>query len=62
MLLYAGLRESQWHSGPPTCPRGSLGAKRNAAVAAARGELMVVADDDDYFAPSRLRTQAMNSN
>ena len=38
--------------------RARLGAKRNAAVGAARGELVVVADDDDYYAPSRLRAQA----
>ena len=39
--------------------RARLGAKRNAAVGAARGELVVVADDDDYYAPSRLRAQAV---
>lgn len=35
-----------------------LGAKRNAAVRRARGDLVFVWDDDDYFSPSRLETQA----
>ena len=32
--------------------------ERNAAVRRARGDLVFVWDDDDYFSPSRLRTQA----
>jgi hypothetical protein len=35
----------------------SVGAKRNRAVEAARGELVVHWDDDDWYAPQRLRRQ-----
>jgi glycosyltransferase involved in cell wall biosynthesis len=35
----------------------SIGAKRNRACAAAAGELVAHWDDDDWYAPSRLRTQ-----
>jgi glycosyltransferase involved in cell wall biosynthesis len=35
----------------------SIGAKRNRACAAARGELIVHWDDDDWYAPERLRRQ-----
>ena len=35
-----------------------LGAKRNACLARATGELVATWDDDDYFAPNRLRAQA----
>ena len=38
-------------------PGLSLGAKRNAACAAARGELIVHWDDDDWSAPQRLEVQ-----
>jgi len=40
------------------CPAGlSLGAKRNFACAAAGGELLAHWDDDDWYAPDRLRRQ-----
>ncbi|WP_176256703.1 glycosyltransferase family 9 protein [Derxia lacustris] len=40
------------------CPPGlRLGAKRNLACAAARGELLAHWDDDDWQAPDRLRRQ-----
>jgi O-antigen biosynthesis protein len=35
----------------------SIGAKRNRACAAAAGELIVHWDDDDWYAPARLRRQ-----
>src|SRR6266542_5244313 len=35
----------------------SLGAKRNACVAAARGGLIAHWDDDDWYAPDRLARQ-----
>lgn len=35
----------------------SIGAKRNRACALARGELIVHWDDDDWYAPARLRRQ-----
>ena len=35
----------------------SIGAKRNRACAAARGALIAQWDDDDWYAPSRLRAQ-----
>ena len=38
--------------------RQRLGAKRNACLARATGELVATWDDDDYFAPKRLRAQA----
>jgi len=39
-------------------PRGeSIGAKRNRACAAAGGELIAHWDDDDWYAPARLRRQ-----
>jgi hypothetical protein len=38
--------------------RQRLGAKRNACLARATGELVATWDDDDYFAPNRLRAQA----
>ena len=38
--------------------RCRLGRKRNAAVRRARGDLVFVWDDDDYFGPKRLATQA----
>lgn len=40
------------------CPGGmSLGAKRNFACRAARGDLLAHWDDDDWYAPDRLRRQ-----
>ena len=39
--------------------RQRLGAKRNACLRRATGELIATWDDDDYFAPSRLRAQAV---
>lgn len=39
-------------------PRGeSIGAKRNRGIADAHGELVAQWDDDDWYAPSRLRRQ-----
>jgi glycosyltransferase involved in cell wall biosynthesis len=38
-------------------PRAPVGAKRNAACAAARGEVIIHWDDDDWYAPWRLRYQ-----
>ena len=38
--------------------RQRLGAKRNACLRRATGELVATWDDDDYFAPNRLRAQA----
>jgi glycosyltransferase involved in cell wall biosynthesis len=35
----------------------SVGTKRNVACAQARGEIIVHWDDDDWYAPSRVRTQ-----
>ena len=35
----------------------SIGAKRNRACALARGEVIVHWDDDDWYAPARLRSQ-----
>jgi glycosyltransferase involved in cell wall biosynthesis len=41
-----------------TCPEGlTLGAKRNLACEAARGEILVHWDDDDLYAPDRLIRQ-----
>ncbi|MDQ6867045.1 MAG: glycosyltransferase [Pseudomonadota bacterium] len=37
--------------------RQPLGAKRNAACAEARGDIILHWDDDDWYAPSRIRTQ-----
>jgi glycosyltransferase involved in cell wall biosynthesis len=45
-VRYVGLRD-----------RLRLGAKRNAAVEASRGEIMVHWDDDDWMDRSRVRTQ-----
>lgn len=39
--------------------RASIGAKRNLACAEARGEIIAHWDDDDWYAPDRLRYQAM---
>ena len=39
--------------------RQRLGAKRNACLRRASGELVATWDDDDYFAPNRLRAQAV---
>lgn len=39
--------------------RLSIGAKRNLACAEARGEIIAHWDDDDWYAPNRLRHQAM---
>ena len=36
---------------------GSLGTKRNAACAAARGDIILHWDDDDWYAPHRVRAQ-----
>jgi glycosyltransferase involved in cell wall biosynthesis len=38
--------------------RLSIGAKRNLACRAARGELIAQWDDDDWYAPGRLSAQA----
>ena len=38
-------------------PGESIGAKRNRAVTAARGDYVVHWDDDDWYAPERLRRQ-----
>ena len=38
-------------------PDESIGAKRNRGCELARGQVVVQWDDDDWFAPSRLRTQ-----
>ena len=40
-----------WHETPG---RLSLGAKRNLSNALAKGEVMVVMDDDDFYPPSRI--------
>lgn len=40
--------------------RRSLGAKRNEACAAARGEIILHWDDDDWYAPWRVRYQVEN--
>ena len=37
--------------------RASIGAKRNAACEAARGEFIAHWDDDDWYSPARLRRQ-----
>ncbi|MDA9504184.1 hypothetical protein XI09_05280 [Bradyrhizobium sp. CCBAU 11386] len=37
--------------------RQTLGAKRNAACAEARGDIILHWDDDDWYAPSRITTQ-----
>ena len=42
--------------------RQRLGAKRNACLRRASGELVATWDDDDYFAPNRLRAQAVELN
>jgi O-antigen biosynthesis protein len=39
-------------------PRASIGAKRNRACAEARGAIIAHWDDDDWYAPHRLRCQA----
>lgn len=39
--------------------RLSIGAKRNLACAKSRGEIIAHWDDDDWYAPNRLRHQAM---
>jgi hypothetical protein len=39
-----------WHTGAPI----TLGAKRNAMNARARGDVLVYLDDDDYYPPSRI--------
>lgn len=38
-------------------PRMSVGAKRNEGCAAARGEIVALWDDDDWYAPTRLERQ-----
>lgn len=43
---------------PPDPERGRLGTKRNVAVEAARGEVIAIWDDDDFYAPQRLRRQS----
>lgn len=43
---------------PPVPRRAALGAKRNAALSVATGELVAVWDDDDFYSPCRLRQQA----
>jgi glycosyltransferase involved in cell wall biosynthesis len=40
--------------------RRSLGAKRNEACAAAQGDIILHWDDDDWYAPTRLRYQVGN--
>ena len=40
-----------------TAPGLSLGAKRNAACEAARGDVILHWDDDDWYAPGRIRRQ-----
>jgi len=56
----------EWHSRLPDDPRicflrvsrdESIGAKRNRACAEAHGEIIVHWDDDDWYAPHRLRAQ-----
>ncbi|MFN7678961.1 MAG: glycosyltransferase family 2 protein, partial [Cyanobacteriota bacterium] len=47
----AGIRVV-WHE-PAT--RMTLGAKRNLANSLARGEVIVVLDDDDFYPPTRIR-------
>ncbi|HYK05718.1 MAG TPA: glycosyltransferase [Thermoanaerobaculia bacterium] len=37
--------------------RATIGAKRNAGAAAATGEILVLWDDDDWYAPSRIERQ-----
>ena len=37
----------------------SLGEKRNIACALARGEILCIWDDDDWYAPARLRCQVL---
>jgi len=39
--------------------RASIGAKRNLACAHARGEIIAHWDDDDWYAPDRMRYQVM---
>lgn len=41
------------------CPRSTIGAKRNLACENARGEIIAHWDDDDWYAPNRLRYQVM---
>jgi O-antigen biosynthesis protein len=38
-------------------PKATVGGKRNAACRAARGELILHWDDDDWYPPSRIRRQ-----
>lgn len=45
----------RWQAVPPGM---SIGAKRNLAVQHARGEIVAQWDDDDWYAPQRLRVQA----
>jgi hypothetical protein len=45
------------HAAPLPC-RARLGAKRNAAAGVARGDVVAIWDDDDFYSPSRLRLQA----
>ena len=44
---------------PPTPGRHSIGALRQAAVRAAKGEVVVHWDDDDLYAPERIERQAL---
>ncbi|MFL5542866.1 MAG: glycosyltransferase, partial [Longimicrobiaceae bacterium] len=45
----------RWEAVPPGM---SIGAKRNLAVQRARGDIVAQWDDDDWYAPRRLRAQA----
>ncbi|MFL5381779.1 MAG: glycosyltransferase [Longimicrobiaceae bacterium] len=45
----------RWETVPPGT---SIGAKRNLAVERARGDIVAQWDDDDWYAPHRLRMQA----
>jgi glycosyltransferase involved in cell wall biosynthesis len=40
-------------------PGATLGAKRNAAVELARGDLLAHWDDDDWYSPARIERQVM---
>lgn len=45
------------HAAPRPC-RARLGTKRNTGASAARGEVVAIWDDDDFYSPARLRLQA----